>query len=382
MNEDLKQICETYFGIIEDVRCEVNIKYKLTDILIIVMCGVLCGLDEIEKIKEYADLKEDMFREKFGIEKIPSETTIARVLATIDVEKLGIAILGILTRNVTKREGQISIDGKTIRSTETMQKYGTSLQILTAYLTDCGVCLEQIGIYEKTNEIPVAREILDLLDVKGKVVTLDAMHCQKDTVKKIIENHGDYIIGLKKNQHQLYKDIDEMYRDLLNSSYKEDKNIYDEYEVIEKNRGRIETRRIYNFKDMNWLEQKKDWEGMKTVFAVERTIEENDKTSVELSYYITSLGNELKDLLERTREHWKIESMHWLLDMTYSEDTNRTANEMAQKNLNVLRKLGLSVHKQYLKNINEKKPNIRKNMFKCMLNDELLFEVIANITNL
>ena len=121
MNEDIKQICEIYFGIIEDTRCEVNIKYKLTDILIIVMCGILCGLDEIEKIKEYADLKEDMFKEKFGIEKIPSETTIARVLSTLDVEKLGIAILGILTRNVTKREGQISIDGKTIRSTETMK---------------------------------------------------------------------------------------------------------------------------------------------------------------------------------------------------------------------------------------------------------------------
>lgn len=121
---------------------------------------------------------------------------------------------------------------------------------------------------------------------------------------------------------------------------------------------------------------------MKTIFAVERTVEEKDKKSTKLSYYITSLGNDLKDLLERTREHWKIESMRWLLDMTYSEDTNRTANEISQKNLNVLRKLGLNVHKQYLKNINEKKPNIRKNMFKCMLNDELLFEVITNITKL
>lgn len=382
MEENIKSICETYFSIIEDKRCEVNIKYKLTDILIIIMCGVLCGIDTIEGIKEYAEEKKEMLKEYFTIEKIPSQMTFERILASIDVEKLSIAIIGIVTRNLKNTGKIISIDGKTIRSTEKMDKYESSLQILTAYLTESGICLEQTAVYEKTNEIPVARDILDILDIKNKIITMDALHCQKETVAKIIENGGDYIIGLKGNQKQLYVDINEMYKDLLSSNYKEDKNIYDEYETIEKNRGRIEIRRIYNLKDISWLKQKEEWKGIKNIFAVERIIEEKGKTSKEISYYITSLECELKELLNYTREHWKIESMHWLLDMTYSEDKCRVISEIAQKNLNALRKLGLSVHKKYLKDTNAKRPNIRKNMFKCLLNNKTLIEVLTNVTKL
>lgn len=381
MNEDLKSICDTYFSIIEDRRCEVNVKYKLTDILIIIMCGVLCGLDSIDGIKEYADEKREMFKEYFAIEKIPSQMTLERTLTSIDVDKLGIAILGILTRNLKTTGKVISIDGKTIKSTEKMNKYENSLQILTAYLTENGICLGQTAVYEKTNEIPVAKDILDMLDIKEKIITMDALHCQKETVARIIDNGGEYIIGIKLNQRQLYTDIDEMYKDLLNSSFIQDKNIYDNFETIEKNRGRIETRKIYNFKDIRWLKQKSEWKGLKNIFAIERTIEENNKTSKEISYYITSLDCELKELLEYTREHWKIESMHWQLDMTYSEDKCRVISETAQKNLNVLRKLGLSVHKNYLANINAKRPNIKKNMFKSLLNDKTLIEVLSNITS-
>jgi hypothetical protein len=193
------------FEIIDDPRHQSYIEHNLGDILIIVMCGVLCGLDRLSELIIYAQSKILFFQKHFGIMKIPSKSTFSCILSMIDGEKVARAIIDLMKENI----GDIvAVDGKAIRSTSGKDRPHSALQILTAYLTESGVILGQQAIHEKTNEIPIFQEMLEYLDVEKKVITADAMHCQKETCKKIIDKKGDYVFGSKENQRNFYEDID------------------------------------------------------------------------------------------------------------------------------------------------------------------------------
>lgn len=374
-----KEICETYFSIVIDPRSECDVKYPLSNILIITMCAVLSGIDNITDISEYGENKIKMLKKNFQIDGIPSTPTFIRVLSSIDVDTFSIALTGLLSNYIKldKKQKIISIDGKTIRSTEKMKSYAQSLQILTAYATERGICIEQLPLHDKTNEIPVAQEMIELLNLKNAIVTMDALHCQKKTVEKIISKKGNYIIGLKQNQKNLYEQIDLMYKDLIESDFKIDKTLYEEYETLEKNRERIETRKIYKIKDITWINEKDKWKGLKNIVAIKRIVETEVKTTEEISYYLTSLDCDISKIQQYIREHWRIEALHHILDVSYDEDKCRALSENTQRVLNIFRKLAITMHTQYFEKINKKK-NIRKNMFKSLLNDKLLIEVMNN----
>lgn len=377
MNKDnLREKCETYFSIITDPRSQCDIKHKLVDILIIVMCSILSGLDELDKIIEYADNKRVMLKKYFGIEEIPSKSTLIRVLNVINVDDVWLAIICIMRSMILLNKKIINIDGKTIRSTEKMKSYERSLQILSAYATECGICLGELPIHEKSNEIPAVRELLDILDIKNSIVTLDAMHCQKETVEKIIDKKGNYIIGLKGNQKNFYADMDRYFKDILSSNFIADKEKYEYCETIEKNRDRIETRKCYKLNNISWYPEAKEWKELSTVFAINRIVEKDDKTTEEMSYYITDLNVEVEKLLEYTRKHWQVEAMHYMLDVTYNEDKCRVLSENTQRILNKFRKMGISMHKKFLEKKKSKK-SVKGNMFNCLLNDKLLIELIS-----
>ncbi len=372
----MNEIFNMYFGIIDDERSQADVKHPLIDILKLVMIAVLCGMDELEKIIEYGKNKIEFLRKEFNIEKIPSKSTLTRVFAMLNPKWLSLSIVGILQTLIKEKPTQIMLDGKAIKSTDAIKSIEKMMNIVTAY-TDTGISLAQITVDSKSNEIPAVRELIDMLDIQGMVLTMDAMHCQKETMEKIVDNLGDYVVQLKANQGKFYEDVYAMFDDKYMDEADKDCE-YETYSTIEKSHGRIEKRTCYVLNEVEFFtDYLADWKGLKKIFAVKREVEREGNKTTEISCYLSSKNTTAEKLLSYTRRHWKIESMHHILDVSYDEDNCRLMTKRAQENLNIFRKMGTSIHKNYLKN---KKQTIKTNMFNCLLNDNYLMEVIGNIT--
>lgn len=372
----INEIFNMYFGIIEDERCEVNVKHPLVNILKLVLIAVLCGMDELDKIIDYGKNKKDFLEREFDIKDIPSKSTLTRIFVIINPKWLGLSIVCILKTLIKEKHSQIMLDGKVIKSTDAIKTIETMMNIVTAY-TDTGISLGQITVDSKTNEIPAVKELIEMLDVEGKIITADAMHCQKETAEKIIDNKGDYVLQLKANQKNFYEDVYAMF----DEKYMDETDTNCEYEVfctVEKSHGRIEKRTCYVLNEIEFFtDYLAEWKGLKKIFAVKREVERSGEKTSEISCYLSSKNTTAENLLSYTRKHWQIESMHHILDVSYDEDKCRLYSQRAQENLNIFRKMGISIHKNYLK---EKKQTVKSNMFNCLLNDNLLLEVIGNVT--
>ena len=378
MKVNNNEIFNMYFGIIEDPRCEVNVIHPLIDILKLTMVAVLCGMDELDKIVDYGKNKKDFLEKEFGIKSIPSKSTLTRVIATLDPKWLSLSIVCILKTLIKEKVGQIMLDGKAIKSTDAIKTIEKMMNIVTAY-TDTGISLGQITVDSKSNEIPAVRELIEMLNIEGTVVTADAMHCQKETAEIIVKNKGDYVLQLKANQKGFYEDVYAMFDDkYINETDKECE--YEIYRTQEKSHGRIETRTCYVLNEIAYFtDYIAEWKGLKKIFAVKREIEKNGKKTEEMSLYLSSKNASAENLLSYTRKHWEIEGMHHILDVTYDEDRCKLLTKRAQENINIFRKMGVSIQKNHIK---DKKQTVKSSMFNCLLNDNLLLEVIGNITRL
>lgn len=352
---------------IEDTRHPSYVKYPLADILSIVMCAVLCGLDTLGDLVVYAKNRKEFFAKELGIEQIPSKATFGRVLSTVDGKEIGDAIVDLLRTRFGNAGKVVAVDGKAVRSTSKPGNPHSALQILSAYVTDSGVILAQEAIHEKTNEIPVFQEMLTYLDIEGKTVTADAMHCQRETSRRIIQRKGNYLFGLKENQPSLLEDVRLFFEDA-------DAKEVDSFRTTEKNAGRIEKRICRKIKDISWLKAH-EWPGLHAVFSIERSVEVRGQVSRETSYYISSCDDPPEQLMALAREHWKIESMHWLLDVTFSEDNCRFLSENAHRTMNALRKFALAVHKNFLAACHSKS-SLKANMLSALLNPSLLLDIL------
>ena len=370
-------IFNMYFGIIDDPRCEVNVTHRLVDILKLVMIAVLCGMDELDKIIDYGNNKKDFLKREFNIGSIPSKATLTRVIAMLNPKILSLSIVCILKILIKNETKQIMIDGKAIRSTDAIKTIETMMNIVTAY-TDTGIALGQIVVDSKSNEIPAVRELIELLDVKGAIITADAMHCQRETAETIINNKGEYVLQLKSNQRNFYQDVYAMFDDKYMDIADKDSE-YETYTTIEKSHGRIEKRTCYVLNDIKYFTNYLlEWKGLKKIFAVKREVEKDEKKTTEVSCYLSSKNTTAENLLSYTRKHWQIESMHHILDVTYDEDRCKLLTQKAQENINIFRKMGISMHKNYL---NGKKQTIKSSMFNCLLNDNHLLEILQFCNN-
>ena len=364
-----REYYEKHFRELKDKRYENFVKHGLTDVLIIVMCGIFSGLDELQDIVTYGESNLNFFKENFGIDKVPSKSTLTRIMNLVDGEKMAEIIINMM-REALGTEGEVvAFDGKTICSTAKGNR--EKLHIITAYLTQNGVVLGQETVGEKTNEIPIMQKMLKYIDVSGKVVTADAMHCQKETAKLIIEGNGDYILGLKANQETFYDEVS-LYIDDCISSEKIETDT-----TKEKNGGRIETRICYKPPSLDWFEERSKWAGLNCAFAIDRITETSAGKTFGRSYYITSLDVPCEKLLRLTREHWKIESMHYQLDVTFSEDDCRILSPNGQKTFNIFRKLALAFHKHFISSLNKKtNPSVKNHMLQTLLSTSILLSVL------
>ena len=370
----MNEIFNMYFGIIDDERDQFTVKHSLVSILKLVMIAILCGLDKLDKIVEYGKNKSEFLKKEFEIEAIPSTSTLTRVFAMISPKYLGLSIVCILNTIIKEKPEQIMLDGKVIKATDSIKTIEKMMNIVTAY-TDTGISIGQKTVDSKSNEIPAVQELIDMLDVRGLVITADAMHCQKKTAEKIVDNKGDYVLQLKANQGRMYEDVyamfDDSYMDIADKDCE-----YEIYSTIEKNHGRIEKRTCYVLNEIEFFTNyMAEWKGLKKIFAVKREIEREGKKTQEISCYISSKNTTAEKLLSYTRKHWEIETMHHILDVSYDEDNCKLYSQRAQENLNIFRKMGASIHKNNLKN---KKQTIKNNMFNCLLNDAYLLEMLQS----
>ena len=331
---------------IEDHRVDANKDYELADIVFLTIAAVLCGAKGWKAIKIFGEAQLDWLREYRDFSKgIPTRHSIGRIIRGIKAESIVSSFIN-FSNAVREKEGKehISFDGKVLCGS----KHGDieALQLMTAMVVDNGLIIYQKETSTKTNEIPVMQSMLASMDITNAVVTADAMHCQTETVSLIRQGQGDYVLQVKKNQSNLYKEIEayfyKTYRDspelLKDNTFKE----------LDGEHGRINKREYRLLPITNWFDETDKFEDSFAVVEVQRTREFKHKTEQETSYYITSLKDKVKITSKYIRGHWAIEnSQHWVLDVTFREDECQIYADDGAKNLATVRRKLLNLIKAH-----------------------------------
>lgn len=330
-----------YISIIPDKRQDWKVIHRLKDIIVIVLFAKLANADDWQEIHQFAVIHEKLLREYIDLANgIPSHDTIERNFAMIEpayLQGLQTKFNEMLSSGEGKKLQKIlAIDGKTQRGNGNRNQNANHI---VSAVDENGICLGQKLVQEKSNEITAIPRLLDDLNVKGQIVTIDAMGTQTEIVKKIRSKGADYVLGLKANQETLHNDV---------KLYFEDEEFVQEcdyYQTIEKAHGGVEKREYWQTGNISWLPQKSKWPGLKTIGMTKNTIIKDGVKTEETRYFISSLPVEAKVLGRCIRGHWVVESFHWHLDVTFREDANQTLEKRAAYNLNIINKIALSVLK-------------------------------------
>jgi len=344
--------------------------YKVSDIIKIMILGLMCTMKTMSDIHFWSEGKHtrQMLKETFGIKAIPCYSHFTNLVGIIDSEELNKIFIEFFRKVVGNVVGKtIAFDGKTVCSTTKNGNFKSPLHIASAFVIENGITIGQLAADAKTNEIPTVRELIKLLDITGATVVTDALHCQKDTVKEILNAGADYVLSVKKNQKNLYNDISEMIDYKLTNEYEQLNSPVDTITKTEKSHGRIETRTACVTDEVEWLQKEGKWEGIQSIGAV--------STPFETRYYISSRILSAEQLLNITRSEWNIEAMHWQLDVIFNEDRTTLNETNSQFTLNILRKTVLNITKSY-RNSFEPKRNMVDIMRKCLHDHDILFDVL------
>jgi len=371
------------FEKLEDPRDKRGKRHKLIDIIVMSVYAIICGNEDCENIADWLELRKAYFKEILDLENgIPCADTFLRVFRAINPQKF-MELFAEWVRSIpVGAGGHIAIDGKAVRNAADKINGGNTPYIVSAFLTEIGISIGQVKCDEKSNEITAIPELLEILDISGCVITIDAMGCQSNIVKKIVEKEGHYCLSVKENQSNLYKDIDEYFRFALNDKL-ESENI--SYHMTKSyGHGRIEKRKYYVVNDetlMKHINDRKKWKNLQSVVMVENTRETDGKKSVQCKYYISDLDVTAERFATITRNHWQIENgLHWVLDVHFKEDFSTSKKDNSIFNLSLLRKICYNLIKldDSFGNISFKKKLNRYN-FDFVLLENLIFDLIPNI---
>ena len=337
--EELMEMLEC----IQDTRQQSKVRYSIKEIVLIVFCCTLSNVDDWEDMEIWANHYITLLREYLPFANgIPSHDTLERVMGMIDHEYIQQAY-NKWTSMLEKDEKEklkkvIAIDGKTMRGNT--QNGTKPNHIVTAWSREDGYSLGQRTVDEKSNEIKAIPELLDKINVKDSVITIDAMGTQTAIAEKIKSQKADYVLAVKENQKTLFEEISLYFDDKEHMKKIKDKGNY--YRTVEKNHGSADIREYYQTNRISWLSNKEKWKGIKSIGMVIRT---HNGVS-EKRYYISSLKPDIELFSKAVRGHWSVESMHWQLDVTFKEDQNHTLNKNAAENQNIIRKWCLTALKQ------------------------------------
>ena len=371
-----KTTIEQHFSAIKDPRVERTKRHLLIDIITITLCAVIGGAETWEDVELYGQCKYKWFKIFLKLPNgIPSHDTFNRVFAQLDPEQLQDCFLNWVKSISSLVPGEIvAIDGKTLRHSYDKSNGQSAIVMVRAWAQQNGLVLGQRKVDNKSNEITAIPQLLKALYLKGAIVTLDAMGCQKNIVSQIVEKKADYVIALKKNQVGLYQRVDDLFKEALSSQgvgYQ-----YSEYIPEESGHGRTEIRRyqvLNNLQDL--VDPAVEWKHLNSVVRVQycRTLK-NGKTKLETRYFITSLSHKAQQLSQSIRGHWSIENqLHWVLDVEFNEDNSRIRKDNAPENLAIIRHIALNLLKQNKSD----KGSIRSKRNRAGWDNDYLLEILT-----
>jgi len=361
-------------AIIPDPRIERCKKHYLTDILLLCIIAMVCGVESIENITFFGITHLQWLKQYLKLPNgIPSADTILRVLARIDHTKFEECFLKWTQgyfRERAKPGSVISIDGKTVRGSTTETERG--IHLVSAWANELSIVLGQVKTAEKSNEITAIPELLAALDLAGCVVTIDAMGCQKHIARDITLGKGDYVLALKENHPEVYAEVAAL--------FPENELGEAEYIEITKDHGRIEKREAWLWKDISWFAGLEAWAGLKAFGCIRSSRTIKDKTTIVYRYYLTSL-TDTTQFAHAVRAHWGIENkLHWTLDVVFREDYARNRKDHSAANLAVLRKITLNlIRLEPTEKYEKQKFSLGRKRMYASYNPEFLLKILFNL---
>lgn len=366
-----------HFNKVRDPRIDRTKRHRLLDILIIAICGVICGADSWVDIELFGKNKIEWLKTFLKLPNgIPSHDTFGRVFAALNPVEFESGFMEWVQAINELTQGQvIAIDGKQLRGSHDRGIGKNAIYMVSAWATENQLVLGQRKVDDKSNEITAIPKLLKLLEVKGCIVMVDAIGTQTKIAKTIIDQGGDYILAVKENQGHLYEDIHDLFADNQQFNYEEIPHSY--AKTVNKDHGRIEIRQCWTISDPAYLANIRDlkrWEGIQTLVMIlsERRI--GEESEVQDRYFISSLASNAEKILQAKRSYWGIENrLHWVLDIAFNEDRSRVRKDNAPQNFAILRHMALNLLKQ------EKtaKGGIKAKRLQCGWNVDYLLKVLA-----
>lgn len=329
---------QQYFADLPDPRRETRNKlHKLEDIVMLTLCAIISGFEDWVAIEDFGNEHEPWLRTFLELPSgIPSHDTLSSVMGRIDKEAFSRAFNAWVSQALPSLAGKhIAIDGKTLRGSANEGK--GAVHLMSAFASDARLVLATEAVVGKSNEITAIPELLEQLNLSGALVSIDAMGCQKSIAKEIVDRGANYVLALKENHPRLHENIQLWLDDCDAQGYVR------QVQSVEKDHGRIETRRVAVSTELDWLEERTQWAGLQAVAMVESTREVRGKTSVERRYYLSSV-REPEHIAHAIRQHWSIENQqHWVLDVQFSEDASRARKDHSAANLALVRRAALNL---------------------------------------
>jgi predicted transposase YbfD/YdcC len=367
MEGDVMEGFVAIFSKLEDPRAE-NVSHTLYEIMLAALCACLCGFNDAVGIAVFAEHRLEFLRRYAAFDKgAPSHDTISRMFRLLDPKAFGRVFAEFMTAFAAGASGVLAVDGKTARHSFDTAGGTKPLHMVSAWASEMGLCLAQVATEEKSNEITAIPMLLDLLCLKGWVVTIDAMGTQRNIAEKIVEKEGDYVLSLKANQKTLLDDVALFLND--------PERVPDgpSHTTVDADHGRVETRTATVSIDVDWLNESHKWPGLKAIGKIERTVVENGKTRCETAYHLLSFAATPERYGQCVRLHWGVENpLHWILDMNMREDDSRSRKDNSQENQAILRRMALN-------HLASKKDrcSIKGRMRRCVLNNDYLANVLG-----
>lgn len=349
MDERIAAGIEKHFGELKDPRIGRTKRHKLLDIVAIAICATIAGADNWEDIAEFGKARVDWFKTFLELPNgIPSHDTFNRVFARLDPEQFQACFIDWVRAVSALRDAQvIAIDGKVLRRSHDKGIGKAAIDMVSAWATANRLVLGQVKVDEKSNEMTAIPQLLEALAIEGCTVTIDALGCQTEIAKKIIERGADYVLALKENQGNLYEDVVRLFEDLQDSQYRA--YTFDYTKTVNKGHGRIEIRECWTISDpavLQYLRGFSHWKNLATVSCIRAERRIGETCTVENRFHIASCRG-AKRLLKAVRAHWGIENqLHWVLDLAFDEDRCRVRKDHGPENFAILRHIAVNLLKQ------------------------------------